>query len=204
MCAPMMAIGLVGAAVSAVGTIMSAKAQAEGLKAQAQWQQRQAAVEQMKTSYEVQQERRRTQAMLGAQVAQYSGAGIDPSTGTPLEVGMGTVQEREMDVQAKRFAGQEEVERYKYDAKVSKMNAKNTMTAGILGAASGMISGIGNAIGGMPTGGTAVNSAFSMQPNQYQATPPVISNTALSGGGVVNRSFPPRLGGTGTPYQYGI
>jgi len=188
MCAPMMAIGLIGGVISAMGAIQAANAQAAGLKAQAQWQERQAAVEQMKTNYQIAQEKRRTKAMLGSQVAQYGAAGVDPTRGTPLDVAEATILERSMDLQARRIEGNEEVERNRYEASVSRMQAENAKKAGMINAMGSIVGAIGGAVGGMGGGGGggAFQSAY-VGAGTPQATPIAVTQPiVISGGGMVN------------------
>ena len=160
MCGPLAVIGLVGTAVSAYGSIYQANAQAAGLKSQAAWQERQAQVEQMKTSYAIGQKRRQTAQALGTQTLQFAGSGIDVSAGgTPDVVANATVEASEMDIQARRFAGDEEVSRLAFEAANARSQAGAVKTAGFIGAASTAIGGIGSAF--TSTSGTSLlNSAF--------------------------------------------
>ena len=161
MCSPLIALSLAGAAVSAYGSISQASAQAAGLKSQAAWQQRQAAVEQIKTSYAIQQKRRATEATLASQTLQFAGSGILPSGGTPDVVASATVEASELDIQARRFTGSEEVSRLKFEAANNLFQAKAVKRAGIIGAVGSLIGGAGKAFSG--SGGTSLlNSAFSV------------------------------------------
>ena len=164
MCGPMaipIVMGLVGTAVTAYGSISQASAQAAGLKSQAAWQTRQAAVEQIKTSYAIQQKRRQTAATLGSQALQFAGSGILPSGGTPDVVASATIEASELDIQARRFAGSEEVSRLQFEAANNRTQASAVKRAGIIGAIGAGISGIGSAFSG-PGGTSLLNSAFSV------------------------------------------
>ncbi len=172
MCGPV--IGILGAAVSAMGSIAQANAQAAGLKSQAQWQERQAKVERMKGNYAIAQQRRQTRALLGAQQATFAASGIDTTGGSPEDVAVATIQEREMDVQARRIQRDEEVARYEYEAANNRAQAKAVKTAGALGAVSAIVGSLGG-IGGGVSGTSVTNSAFVGQPGNV-TTPPHLIN----------------------------
>lgn len=208
MCGPMAMLGLVGAGISAMGSIYSANAQAAGLKAQAQWQKRQAGIEMMKTNYEINQMQRQTQALLGEQVLAYSAQGIDPTTGSPIDIGLATVQERGMDVQARRFQGQEEVNKLRYDAKMSNMQAQSAKTAGMFGALSSIVGGVSQAFGSMgaggPTGTSLVNTAFSVgNAGTPQYAPAIVTAPPLVPMVKTGRPLLPNPTNPATPYSGG-
>jgi len=195
---------LAGSMVAAQGAAYQAAAQEAQMKAQAAWQSRQASVEHMKTSYAIAQQKRKTRAMLGAQQAQYGAAGIDPVTGTPLQVGEATIQERAMDEQATRLQGSEEMERNIYGAKTSLMQAESAKQAGKYNVASAIISGIGNAAGALQgvslggmfsggSGGTASGAAF-VGAGTRQATPIAISQPILPNNSVPSSIWPDHMG----------
>jgi hypothetical protein len=101
-----------------------------------------------------------------------------------VEVGQATVQERGMDVQARRYAADEDVNKLKYDAKISKMQASSAKQAGMFGALSAMVSGVSQAFGSMgsggPTGTSLVNTAFSVgSPGTTQYAPPIVTAPPL-------------------------
>jgi hypothetical protein len=202
MCAIGAVFGLVGGVMSAMGQMQAANAQAAGLKAQAAWQTREASVEGIKTAYEIQQMRRQTEGMLGSQVAQWAATGIEGGGGTPEDVAMATVQEREMEVQARRFQGEEAVNKNLYDAKMSKMQAKSAKQAGMIGAMSSIVGAVGNAFGSIGSmgggGGTSLTSAFNMGASAPAATPSVATTPQPYSGG--NFLLPTMTAPRITPY----
>ena len=198
----MMAIGLIGGAISAVGAIASANAQAQALKDQAAWQERQAGIEQTKTSYEIQQERRRTQAALGQMQVGYAASGIQTGAGgTPEQVSQALVQEREMDVQARRFQGSEDVNKLNWEAQQNRQQAKAVKTAGMLNAMSSIVGSFSGMSGG--SGGTSLSGAFNMGASQPVASPTIATMPpapSVSGGGAVAA---PALNPYGTGFYVG-
>jgi hypothetical protein len=172
---PLLSAGmsLASGAVGAMGAMYSANAQAAGLKSQAAWQNRQAVVEQTKTAYDINQQRRRTEATLGAMQVGFAAGGIDTAGGAPIEVGQSIVQESEMTVQGRRFAGQEEVDRLRFEAKNATNQAKAAKQAGVFNAVSSVIGGIGGAINAMP--GTSLSSAFNVSATSPVAQPAIVT-----------------------------
>ena len=199
----MMAIGLIGGVVSAMGAIAQANAQAAALKSEAEWKQREAAVEQTRTAYEINQERRRTQAALGQMQVGYAASGIETSGGTPEQVGQSIVQEREMDVQNRRLEGQESVNKNRWEAKNLKQQAKAAKTAGMFSAASSMIGAFGNAFGGSSSG-TSLSGAFNVGGGGGPVAQPAVAAMppapSISGGGTVAA---PALNPYGTGFYVG-
>lgn len=206
MCAIGAVFGIVGGVMSAMGQMQAANAQAAGLKAQAEWQTREANVEGIKTAYEIQQMRRQTEGMLGSQVAQWAATGVEGAGGTPEDVAMATVREREMEVQARRFQGEEAVNKGLYDAKISKMEAKNAVAAGKMAAMTSIVGAVGNAMGsvmgsggfGGGGGGTSLTSAFNMGASTPAATPSVATAPQPYSGG--NFLLPTMTAPRITPY----
>jgi hypothetical protein len=155
------ALSVAGTAVSAYGSIYQANAQAAGLKSAAAWKQRQAAVEQMKTSFAIQQKRRQQAATLASQTLQYAGSGIRPGEGTPNVVADATIEASELDIQARGFAGDEEVNRLEFEAANDLVQAGNVKKAGQIGAFASVIGGAGKIFSSAP-GTSLLNSAFSV------------------------------------------
>jgi hypothetical protein len=185
-------LGMIGGVVSAIGSMAAANAQAAGMKSEAEWKEREAAVNQMETSYEIANKKREATIALGAQNAQYAGAGIDTAGGTPLQVGLATNQESGMDIQKARIQGKEFQLKALAEAKNLRAQAKAAKTAGMFGAISSVISGVGSMVGGVTGGGTSlIGSAFSANPvGKAQMSPVVAPYPNVSGGGIVNA---PRL-----------
>jgi hypothetical protein len=194
MCDPVSIMMATGAAVSAAGTMYGAAAQSAGLKSQAQWAQREGAISQIQTAYEISQKKREQERLLGAQTAEFAGAGVDVRGGTPVDVALATGQEIGMDIQGIRFAGQEAVNRANYSASMAKTNAKAAMTAGVIGAGSTLLSGAAGIYNNMPQTGT-------MQANTVPAAPVgvTVNGDMPVGTSLVNNAFAVNT----NPYRYG-
>ena len=175
--------------MAAQGAQYAAEAQAAGLKSEAEWKAREAAVNQMETAVEIANRKRQETLALGAQTAQYAGAGVDVSGGTPLQVGMATIQESGMDIQKARIQGKEFQDKAIAEATNLRAQAKATIVAGKYNAMSSIISGIGGAVSAIP--GTAFSSSAFAAPQTASLAQPIatVAPYNLSGGGVVNRPF---------------
>ncbi len=137
-----MCLPLIGAAISAVGTIASASAQSQSYKAQAAFQKRQAIMEQQRGAYEGARLRDRNDRQLASMRGQYLSSGIALS-GSALDVLQDSATEASLDEQAVRYDSQVRADNLNWSAKMSRMNASNAMTGGVLGALSTAIGGIG-------------------------------------------------------------
>jgi hypothetical protein len=174
---------MIGGVVSAIGSIAAANAQAAGLKSEAQWKEREAAVANIETSVEIANRRREAELMLGSQTAQFAGAGIDVSSGTPMDVGAATVQESEMDVQKARMQGDEKKLKALAEADNLRRQAKAAKQAGMFSAFSSVIGGASGLVGSS-SGTSLVSGAFAANPVAPRHLAPPIN---VSGGGMVNQ-----------------
>jgi hypothetical protein len=197
MCGPALILAGIGTAVSAAGTMYGAMAQAAGLKSQAQWAEREGAVKQMEASYQIGQMKRQTATTLGAQTAEFAGAGIDVTGGTPVDVALATNQEMDMDRQAVSIAGKEAALTAHASAQNLKNQASGAKTAGIISTLGTVVQGASDMYGAWKTGGGAsgtslLNSAFAANTNPGANQAPAIATVpplAVSGGGGVNQKL---------------
>lgn len=136
-----MCLPLIGAAISAVGTLASASAQSQSYKAQAAFQKRQAIMEQQRGAYEGARLRDRNDRQLASMRGQYLSSGIALS-GSALDVLQDSATEASLDEQAVRYDSQVRADNLNWSAKMSRMNASNAMTGGVLGALSTAIGGV--------------------------------------------------------------
>jgi len=136
-----MCLPLIGAAISAVGTIASASAQSQSYKAQAQFQERQAMMEQQKGAYEGARLRDRNDRQLASMRGQYLSSGIALS-GSAVDVLQDSATEASLDEQAVRYGAQVRADNLNWSAKMSRMNASNAMTGGVIGALGSVVNGM--------------------------------------------------------------
>lgn len=161
-----MCFQIIGIALSALGTLATASAQSAAANAQAQQDQMNKVIAQNNANdardqgvADAQDLQLRNKARLGTQQNILSERGISVSSGSPLDIlgdtaAMGKLDELTAVNNAERKAVAYETQsiQYDYQSKVDKLQAKNAMTAGVLGALGGVASGIGKMYN--PTTGT--------------------------------------------------
>ena len=152
-----MCFQIIGIALSALGTLATASAQSAAANAQAQQDQLNKVVAQNNANdardqgvADAQDLQMRNKARLGTQQNILSERGISVSSGSPLDIlgdtaAMGKLDELTAVNNAERKAVAYETQsiQYDYQSQVDKLQAKNAITAGVLGALGGVASGIG-------------------------------------------------------------
>lgn len=136
-----MCLPIIGAAIGAVGSLASASAHSQSYKAQAQFQQRQAVMEQQKGFYEGSRVKDNNDRQLASMRGQYLSSGI-ALEGSAAEVLQDSASEASLDEQAIRYGTQVRADNLNWSAKLSRMNASNAMTGGVLGALGTMVGGL--------------------------------------------------------------
>lgn len=123
MCAPWMLLAGAGAVVQGISAFSAQQTQATNYRTQAQAAERDANVRREQGSYEAARTTERGRQLIGKQIAGFSGRGISPSSGTPLDVIEGTGADVGLDIAASRFGTRTAIENDKYRARVANMNA---------------------------------------------------------------------------------
>jgi hypothetical protein len=145
MCAPALAIGLIGAGVQAAGQMQAASAQAQAAEYNAAVHRNNAIAESQSAAYEASSTQRRLERVVSRQVVGYAKAGVAP-TGTPSAVMGDSVREGSMDVLATLYAGNVAAGRENAAAKLSDMEASSARIGGAIGAFGTLLGGFGNAV----------------------------------------------------------
>jgi type II secretory pathway pseudopilin PulG len=145
MCIPLAALSIIGslagAAASAAGSIYQGQAQAASYKAQAKSAEMQAQAERDAGSYASARQDERNQRLTGQQVTAVARSGVD-LYGSPTSVIADARTEGELDKMAIRRNAQFKSNLLQYEAKVAKMNAKTSKTAGYIGAIAPVLTGV--------------------------------------------------------------
>jgi hypothetical protein len=158
MCLPL--IGLVGAAVSAAGAIASANAQAAQSQYNASVERINAQTARYKGMTDQESIGRKYGKVEGEATSHAGAAGVDPTYGSPAlvifgEGGFG----KSMDQSAAYINAESQAVAHENKAKQYDFEAKNAKTAGMFGAASSFLGGLGNVVKGGGIGSTLmVNS----------------------------------------------
>lgn len=134
MCEPTTIMMGVGALTSAAGTLMGASQQAQGMKDRANLIARQGGAESYAASVEAENLRTQNELRQGAARAAFAASGVDPSTGTPMDVAR-SMDKENIDETAKIIWGADlRRENAMLEASSGKRGAKDLMTAGAIGA----------------------------------------------------------------------
>ncbi len=128
--------------VSVAGTVLSAVGQLRASKTQAAAYEYNAKVDKRKALHEEQASRTRFKRLMASQRALYAKAGVDLSSGSPIEVLSHTAALGEQEALNIRIGGQEA-------SALGNFYARTTRTAGKIGAGATLLTGLGQA------GGTA-------------------------------------------------
>jgi hypothetical protein len=141
MCIDPVTLGAIGTLVSVAGSIASgAQAQAQA-NAQAKALEQQAQADNQAAGYEAQRERRQQELRMANARAQVGASGV-ALAGSPTEVLVANAREGEMDIQAIRYGSQLRQNNLYTQAGIAKMQGKQAMTAGLINAGSGLVSGL--------------------------------------------------------------
>lgn len=133
---------LIGTAVSAAAGMAQANAQASSQQAQAAIYERQAQIERQTAEYEAQRQREKGARLAGKQRAAFLASGVSLA-GTPTDIIADSTRENELDVSAIRYNGTIKSQNFSDQAKIYRVAAGNTKSAGALSALAPAISGIG-------------------------------------------------------------
>lgn len=145
-------VAVVAAMTSAAGTLYSANAQKKAAEYNEEINKRNAATSIQQAQYDAEQSRLKGRRLLSAQRAAYSASGVDPDSGSPLDVqedsAITTEEERLVALYTGRSAANASLAR----ARLDKMEAKAAMTSGYISA------------GGTLLGGTASGLSYANNP----------------------------------------
>jgi hypothetical protein len=136
--------GVVGTAVSAFGAVQAGNAQNDAAQYSAKVADNNATAERERASYDaglIKDERRR---IVGSQRAAMAANGLEISTGSPVAVLGDTTGQSEMDVLARLYGGESAATAYGNDATRMRIEGKAAKQAGMLGAGSTLLTGMGN------------------------------------------------------------
>lgn len=128
-----MCLPLIGAAIGIAGTIASANAQSQSYKTQAAYADRQAVMTDQKGAYEGARVSDQNDRKLADIRGQYLSSGI-ALDGSVSDVLLDSATQASLDEQAIKYGTQVQKDNLKFEAGMARMNAKNAMAGGILGA----------------------------------------------------------------------
>ena len=149
-----MAAGLIGVVVSGVGTFMQMQAQAAAAEYNEKVAERNRRAVIGQTDAQLDDKRLSNKRVRSAMRAAFASNGFELA-GSPMDVMSDTIFEQEYDVAKLKLQGQMKAEGYREQATLHGMEADAARTAGFIGLATGLLSGVGNAYGNQGTALTA-------------------------------------------------
>jgi hypothetical protein len=151
MCGPM--LGIAGAAVGAMGTMMQANAQANAAEYNAKVEKINARSRRQEGLQQSERIADKYDDLKGKQQASYSKAGVDPFFGSALSIFTDTSTSENSDQDTNYINAESRATGHENKAKQYEYEAKTQRQAGMIGAASGMLSGL-KGLGGSGFGTT--------------------------------------------------
>ena len=133
MCFDPLSMTLIGAGVSMAGQVASASAQSASYKTQAAYAERQAQMAAEKGNYDATLQGRANDRQLASMRGQYLAGGVGLS-GSAADLLQDSATEASLDEQAIRYGAQVQSDNYRFQAGLSRSNAKSAMTGGYMGA----------------------------------------------------------------------
>lgn len=140
---PLTFLSIAGAGMSAAGSIMQGNQQAAMAEAQAQALEQQKKAEAQASAFEQQQERRKQELQLASARAQVGASGV-ALAGSPTEVLTANAAQGQLDIEAIQYGSTLRQNNLGTQAGISRFQGKQAKQAGIIGAASNLVSGISN------------------------------------------------------------
>lgn len=180
---PGTALAIGGALLGGVSQVASASAQSKAAKynAEVQRQNAQLADRQAKNvldagTREEQKQKAMTQQLMSKQQAAQAANGVDVTFGSPLDLMVDTAKQGAVDatvIRTNAYRNYDDTRNqavsYRNQASLYDMEAKNSKTAGMLGAFSSVMSGLGSAYAKMPgAGATKTGSILTGNTSAYQ------------------------------------
>ena len=143
-----MALGLIGAGVSAMGQMSAANAAANNAEYSATVEKINARSRRFEGLTESERVAEKYEDLQGQQTAGYAAGGVDTTYGSSLAVFMDTAQAREQDQATNYINAENAAVSHENKAKQYEYEAKSQRQAGKIGAASSFLSGLGGAVKG--------------------------------------------------------
>ena len=141
--APLLPLAFAGTAISAVGAIGQGEAAQSAANYNAQMARYVASEKTQQAKTEAQKLSDQRRQSIGRQVALYGASGVDPNSGSPLDVMANTATEYERDIQYAGISAQQATQEGAMQASIDTMQGRQAMMAGWMGGIGGAASGFG-------------------------------------------------------------
>ena len=153
MCAPAALIGVLGSVVSAAGQKAQSDAAANNAEYSATVEKINARSRRFEGNAESERVAEKYNNLQGKQTAGYAKGGVDPFSGSALDIFQDTSEARGTDMSTNYSNAESKAVGHENKAKQYEYEAKSQRQAGKIGMASSFLSGLGGAVKGMGGGG---------------------------------------------------
>lgn len=134
-------MGLFSSGVQSIGQLISGK-QAKGAYDQnAQVYEQQAEAARLKASLDEYKARKNTNIVIGQQRAAYVAAGVNPNTGSPLDVMVDSLSNAYLDIEIEKYNNAVATARYESEASMSKYVGKEVKRESVFNAGMSLLQG---------------------------------------------------------------
>jgi len=138
-------VGALGSGMSAFGQYQSGQAQKGAYDYNARIAEQEAGVARAGAAREEEIHRTKLKRLMGTQKALYGAAGVDIASGSPLLTLMSTAEEGEREAEYIRYGGEVSATEKLNEARLARYYGKQTYKAGVIGAGSTFLTGLGQA-----------------------------------------------------------
>jgi hypothetical protein len=140
-----LAAAVAGAAASGYGAYQTGQNQKKEAEYNQDVAESEALASKQKAEFDMETSQKRFKALMGHQIASYSKAGVDITSGSPLLLLAAQAEEGERERQAIKYGGDVGASRMYNQGNIFSMQGKNAATAGTIGAGGTLLSGISSA-----------------------------------------------------------
>lgn len=137
------ALSAAGTVASAAGSIMAGQQQKAAADQQAKLLDRQAVLTTEQGNYEQARKQDEINKITGTQIAGIAGSGVN-FDGSPTDVITSSASQGALDMGAIRYGSQINASNLSYQASLARQSGQAASTAGFIGAAGGLLGGLGN------------------------------------------------------------
>jgi len=138
------AAAIIGAGISAYGMYQTGQNQKREAEYNEDIAENEALASKQKAEFDMETSQKRFKALMGQQVANYSKAGVDITSGSPLLLLATQAEEAERERQAIKYTGDVGASRMFNQGNLYGMQGRNASRAGTIGAGGTLLSGISN------------------------------------------------------------
>lgn len=144
-------LAIIGAVVGAAGAVYSGQQQQKAAKYNADVNQKNAEQARQQAMFDAEQTRAQNRKLLGAQRAAASASGLDPDSGSMLDVQQDSAIQGELEALTNIYTGRTSANASLAKARLNRMEGNAAVTSSYFSAGASLLSGASSAYGKAPT-----------------------------------------------------